>query len=202
MSGRAVRETLGFLAVAAALMGLTGSAAAGQTGWSSGVSVAGNLVVGGGGSDFLDSGFGLDGTVARAMGSHFAIRADGILIRLAPSSTGASPGRNTIIALGVGPEANLSLSAFSLYARLLLGVATNVQGGTGSTGGEGGTWTGRVGGGVGVRIAVSRSVAVDFGGDILKLGELAFGGSAVSSLRFTSDPAVLRLRLGLRFGVG
>jgi hypothetical protein len=196
-------KALSFFAMLAGLAlatGMTASVAAGQSVWSSGVSVSGNLVLGRGGSDFLDSGFGLDATVARRATPHLAIRMDGLLVRLSPSSSTAG-GRNTILALGVGPEANLSLSALELYARLLLGAATNIRGGAGSPGGEGTNWASALGGGVGLRLTVSRSVALDLGGDILLLGELGFVGSAVSSFQFTSQPAVLRLRLGLRIGV-
>ncbi len=62
------------------------------------------------------------------------------------------------------------------------------------------SWAGAVGGGAGVRFALGPSLSLDLGGDLVKLGELAFVGSAVASQESTEDPAVLRLRAGLRFG--
>ncbi len=190
---------LSSILVAAAL---TGSPASAQSapGWSVGASASASLMVGSA-SDFLDSGFGVDLTASHGVARNLSVRADGMLIPLASTTNDNETAGNTIWIFGLGPEVYVSLSAVTLYARPLLGVAANVQSRTNSTLVERVTWAGVFGGGVGLRLDVAPTVTLDLGGDVLKLGELDFARTAASSLQLIEDPAVLRVRLGLRLRV-
>ena len=178
---------------------LTGSPASAQSapGWSVGASASASLMVGSA-SDFLDSGFGVDLTASHGVARNLSVRADGMLIPLASTTNDDETAGNTIWILGLGPEVHVPLSAITLYARSLLGVAANVQSRTNSTLVERVTWAGVLGGGVGLRLNVAPTVTLDLGGDVVKLD---FARTAASSLQLIEDPAVLRVRLGLRLRV-
>ena len=124
-----------------------------------------------------------------------------MLIRLAPITNNNETAGNTMFILGLGPEVYVSFSAVTLYARPLLGVAANMQSRTNSTSVERVTWARVFGGGVGLRLDVAPTVALDLGGDVVKLGELEFARTAASGFQLIENPAVLRLRLGLRLRV-
>ena len=55
-----------------------------------------------------------------------------------------------------------------------------------------------LGSGGGLRLDVAPTLTLELGGDVVKLGELDFARTAVSSLMLIEDPAVLRVHLGLR----
>ncbi len=190
------RLPLSSILVAAAL---TGSPASAQSapGWSVGASASASLMVGSA-SDFLDSGFGVDLTASHGVARNLSVRADGMLIPLASTTNDDETAGNTIWILGLGPEVYVPLSAITLYARPLLGVAANVQSRTNSFLAETTTWAAVFGGGVGLRLGVARTLTLDLGGDIVKVGELDFARTAVSSLMLIEGPAVLRVHLGLR----
>ena len=122
-----------------------------------------------------------------------------MLIRLAADTNNNETAGNTMFIFGLGPEFYVSLSAVTLYARPLLGLAANVQSRTNSALVERTTWAGVLGGGVGLRLDVAPTVTLDLGGDVVKLGELDFARTAASSLQLIEDPAVLCVRLGLRW---
>ena len=119
------------------------------------------------------------------------------MIRLVDETNAGETAGNTMFVLGLGPEVHLSLSAVTVYARPLVGLAGNLQNRTNSTLNEDATWAGAFGGGVGLRLRIVPTFTLDLGGDVLKLGELGFARTAVSSGQLTEDPAVLRLRVGL-----
>lgn len=191
--------SLSSILVAAAL---TGSPASAQSvaGWSVGASASANLIVGSA-SDFLDSGFGVDGTVSHGVARHLSVRADGMLIRLAAATNVNETAGNTMFIFGLGPEFYVSLSAVTLYARPLVGLAANVQSRTNSALVERTTWAGVLGGGGGLRLNVAPTVTLELGGDVVKLGELDFARTAALSLQLIEDPTVLRVHLGLRLHV-
>ena len=194
-----MRLSLSNILIAAALTGSPASAQSGP-GWWIGASASANLIVGTA-SEFLDSGFGVDGTASYGVAGHLSVRADGMLIRLAPITNNNETAGNTMFILGLGPEVYVSFSAVTLYARPLLGVAANMQSRTNSTSVERVTWARVFGGGVGLRLDVAPTVALDLGGDVVKLGELEFARTAASGFQLIENPAVLRLRLGLRLRV-
>ena len=121
-----------------------------------------------------------------------------MLIPLARNTNNDETAGNTMLILGLGPEVYVPLSAITLYARPLLGLAANVQSRKNSALVERTTWAGVLGGGVGLRLAVAPTLTLKLGGDVVKLGELDFARTAASSLRLIEDPAVLRVHLGLR----
>lgn len=121
---------LSSILVAAAL---TGSPASAQSapGWSVGASASTSLIVGSA-SDFLDSGFGVDFTASYGVARNLSLRADGMLIPLASTTNDNETAGNTMFIFGLGPEFFVSLSAVTLYARPLVGLAGNVQSRTNS----------------------------------------------------------------------
>ena len=187
---------LSSILVAAAL---TGSPASAQSapGWSVGASASASLIVGSA-SDFLDSGFGVDFTASYGVARNLSLRADGMLIPLASTTNDNETAGNTMFIFGLGPEFFASLSAVTLHARPLVGLAGNVQSRTNSASVERTTWAGVLGGGGGLRLDVAPTLTLELGGDVVKLGELDFARTAVSSLMLIEDPAVLRVHLGLR----
>ena len=181
---------------------LAGSPASAQSvpGWSVGVSASASLIVGNA-SDFLDSGFGVALVGSLGVARHISVRADGMLIPLANSTIADETAGNTLVVLGLGPEVHVPLSAITLFANPLLGIAANVQSRTNSVLAETTDWAVAFGGGVGLRMDAAPTWSLELGGDIVKLGELEFARPAASSLLLTEDPAVLRVHLGFRLHI-
>jgi hypothetical protein len=156
----------------------------------------------GNGSDFLDSGPGLDVTLSRSVAPFLRIRADGALTLLDDQKDPFEAADNRILLFGIGPEAHLDLGSLDLYVRGMVGRAAAVQVRTNSPLEERTSWATVFGGGVGFRVRLVPALFLDVGGDVLKLGELDFARTASSSLMLLEDPGLLRLRAGLWLGIG
>lgn len=189
---------IGMLFAIALSPGAAGAQPAGP--WAVGASASAGLFVGSA-SDFLDAGSGLDLTVWRGIAPHLALRADGMLVLLEAQESPSETADNRVVLFGVGPDLDAGFGPLAIYARGLVGVAGNLQVRTNSPLEERTTWASAFGGGAGLRVRLAERLALDAGGDILKLGELDFARTATSSLMLLEDPALLRLRVGLRWSL-
>lgn len=172
-------------------------AAQATTGWEMGVSGGATLFLGTH-SDFLDGGFGFEGTLSRELASGFHLRADAIVSLLDDQQGESDVAGNRIAIFTLGPEARVSLGRLEVYARGLVGLVTNRQTRSGSTADEVGTWATVLGGGAGARISLVPSLALDLGGDLIKAGELDFARTTASGVTATEDPLLLSVRGGIR----
>jgi opacity protein-like surface antigen len=170
-------------------------------GWAVGMHGSAGLFVGSS-SDFLDAEYGLDVSLSRSFAPHVQLRADVMLMGLDDVTDPFETADNRVIVVGLGPEVHASLGSVSFYARGLVGVAANQQLRTNSPLEELTTWASAFGAGAGIRFGLSTAATLDIGGDVLKLGELDFARRATSSLLYAEDPALLRLRAGVRFALG
>jgi len=175
--------------------------AAGQTTetWAFSASVSETLFVGGG-SDFLDSGPGLDVSASFSFVPHFRLRADAMLMTLDAQVSSSESADNRVMILGMGPELGVGAAPVSVYVRGLIGIATNLQMRRASSLPERTTSAVALGAGVGLRIALGGSWGLDLGGDIAKVGALDFARTAASG-PLVEDPGLLRLRVGARWSL-
>lgn len=175
------------------------AAAQSNRAWTFGAAASASLWVGQG--DALDGSWGVDGTVWRRVGSHVSLRADGILMPLEGSSDPVESADNRVFVLGVGPEADVGFGPAAVYGRALVGLAVNQQTRSTSSLTELTTGALALGGGAGIRLAVSRTVELDVGADLIDVGGLDFARTAASGGVLTTNWAVLRLRAGARVGI-
>lgn len=170
-------------------------------GWSVGASGAAGLFVGGS-SDFLDAGLGFDVDISKRVVPKVSLRADGMVMTLDDDEGPGEAAGNRILLLGIGPQIDAPVGPTNFYLRGLAGAAVNQQSRTGSTVQEATSWTTALGAGAGIRLDLAPAVALDVGADVLKLGELDFARTAASGSTSSEDTALLRIRAGLRFGIG
>lgn len=163
--------------------------------WAVGASIAGGLFVD---SDVLDSSLGADVALSRRISSWASVRADGMLLLLSEHANLGESADNRMVIVGIGPEVSGAAGWLAVYARGFLGRAGNFQRRTRSTLDEKTTWATVWGGGGGVRSAFGRVWSVDFGADLLRLGELDFARAAPSDPVRLRDPVLLRIRAGVR----
>jgi len=153
-------------------------------------------------SDLVDGGTGVDGTVWRGLGPHASLRFDAMLMPLDDQTTPFESADNRMLLLALGPELATRVGPVSFYGRALAGLAINQQSRSGSGLPERTTSGLAVGGGVGVRLALTPRLSLDVGGDVLESGEVAFARTAVSGGEYLTDLVMLRLRAGLGLDVG
>ncbi len=189
----------GVLGVLAVVL-LAPASAAGQVegAWSVGASVSATLFVGGS-SEFLNGGIGFDAVVSRRLTSVLRLRADGMLMPLDAQEGPFERADNRVVLVGVGPEVGAAVGSLALYARGLAGIAFNAQMRRGSGQPERTTSAAAYGGGAGLRLAFDEGWSLDLGGDVVRVGELAFARTAASGPDLAERPALLRLRAGLRW---
>ena len=124
-----------------------------------------------------------------------------MLVGLDDQTTLGEVADNTILILGVGPELSTEGHRLGVYARGLVGLAANVQSRSNSALEEKTTWATALGGGLGLRLALSSRVDLELGADLMKVGELDFARTVTSSLALMDDPTILRVRAGVRAAV-
>lgn len=184
--------------LAVALLAPATAASQVEGAWSVGASVSATLFVGGS-SEFLNGGFGFDATVWRRLTSVVRLRADGMLMPLDAQEGPFERADNRVVLAGVGPEVGARVGSLSLYARGLVGIASNAQMRKGSGQPERTTSAAAYGMGAGLRLAFGGGLSLDLGGDVVKVGELAFARTAESGGDLIETPGLLRLRAGLRW---
>lgn len=201
------------LAVAAGLALPAGALAQEAPRFRVGAGVGVSLLVGEGGSDFLDSGVSqwLGAAVRIDRGDHLHLRVEASRTPLVPDDDPPSGARadNTVYLLAAGPEVSATFGSLRPYAGALAGVAVGrwetEEGSTERSGSESSFgWGGQagaaleVGGGARPVAFVAEARLFDPGALLFARAPAGSGGPLTGTTR--ADVAVLSLRVGVTLG--